>query len=116
MSMEITLNGTSIKQPNSFEVQKYKLTKAGRVASGKMTMEVIALKRKFLFQFEVLAGDDLKTILDILDTDTAFFTLGYKENGVVKSAVVYAGAISAQKFRTDGKWYWKNVKFDLIEQ
>jgi len=112
----IKLNGTAIKNPTSFEVEKYKLTKAGRVASGKMTMDVIAKKRKFSLSYEVLSGKHLKTITDILYSDDAFFTLEYEENGEMQSVTVYVGAIKAQRFRTDGVWYWKNVEFALIEQ
>lgn len=116
MAMDITLGGISIKQPTKFDIEKYNLTKSGRVASGLMKMEIIAKKRKFLFQYDVISGTDLDTILGVIDTNTAFFTIGYKENEVAKTATVYSGAISATRFRTDGKWYWKDVKFDLIEQ
>jgi hypothetical protein len=111
-----TLNGTRIKEPTDLDVEKYKLTKAGRVASGKMTMDVIAKKRKFNFKYDVLSGTDLQTITDILFSDDSFYTLTYVENGVEHSAVVYVGAIKCKKFRTDGKWYWKDVEFALIEQ
>ncbi len=117
MAMPLKINGTRIKSPTGFQIERYKITKASRVASGKMTMDVIARKLKFLFNYKVLSGAEYKTILDILDTDTAFFTLEYVENDVVKTATVYSGAITANKFRTDeGAWYWKDVTFDLIEQ
>jgi len=111
-----TINGTTIKNPTEFTIQKFKLTKAGRVASGKMTMDVIAKKRKFSFVYDVLSGRDLETITGILYNDDAFYTLGYEENGEQKTATVYVGAINAQKYRADGVWYWKDVTFDLIEQ
>ena len=114
--MILRINGTNIKTPHNFEIEKYKLTKAGRVASGKMTMDVIAKKRKFIFEYEVLSGRDLDTIVNIIDGNDAFYTLEYEENGVLKTATVYPGAIKAVKFRTDGIWYWKNVHFALIEQ
>jgi hypothetical protein len=118
MSMGIKLNNILIKQPaaGNFTIQKYNLTKSGRVASGNMTMELIAKKRKFLFKYDVLSGTDLETIVSIIDTDNMFFTIDYVEDSIAKSAIVYVGAINQDKFRTDGVWYWKNVTFDLIEQ
>lgn len=110
------LNGTPIKEPSELQIQEFKLTKSGRVASGKMTMDIIAKKRKFFFTYNVLSGPELDAIMAIVQDGPAFFTLQYNQNGVEKSATVYAGAPKMTKFRTDGKWYWKNVQFDLIEQ
>jgi hypothetical protein len=112
----IKLNGTTIKNPLDFSTSRYNLTKSGRVASGKMTMELIAKKRKFFFTYEVLSGADLDLILGIIDTDAMFFDITYVENNVTKSAKVYVGEIKYDKFRTDKGWYWKNVTFNLIEQ
>ena len=112
----IKLNNVTIKKPKDFKISKFNLTKSGRVASGKMVMDLIAKKRKFEFSYEVLSGPELDTILAVIDTDTMFFTISYVENDVEKSATVYVGEISHKKFRTDGVWYWKDVSFNLIEQ
>jgi len=114
--MAYKLNGTVIRNPTSFETELYKLTKAGRLASGKMVMDVIAKKRKFNLTYDVLSGPDLDTITSILFNDSAFYEFEYVENGEVKTATVYVGAIKYNRFRSDGKWYWKNVEFALIEQ
>jgi len=116
MSAYYQLDGTIIKNPTAFKTSKYNLTKSGRTASGKMKMRIIAVKRKFEFEYAVLDGTRHKQIDDILFGGSSFFAFEYLENGVVKTATVYAGAYSADRFRTDGIWYWKNVKFDLIEQ
>ena len=119
MAQLITLNGVEIKQPKpgDFGIEKYKLTNAGRVASGKMTMELIAKKKKFTMKWEVLKGADLKTIADIVDGDTMFFAITYlDENGDAKSATVYSGALKYTNFRSDQGWYWVDVQVDLIEQ
>jgi len=110
------INGTSIKEPTDFDVEKYKLSKSGRVASGKMTMEIIAKKKKFNFSYAVLSGTELETITDILDSNTAFYSFSFVENGDTKTYNIYPGAIKFKKFRTDGVWYWKDVQFSLIEQ
>lgn len=117
MKVSPRLNGVSIKEPTTLGIEKYRLTKSGRVASGKMTMDHIARKRKFTFSYDVISSVDLDKILAIIDNDTSvFYTFSYNENNVAKSAIVYAGAIKGTKFRTGSIWYWKNVTFDLIEQ
>lgn len=114
--MSLTINGTAIKTPTHFAIERYNLTKSGRVASGKMTMELIAKKRKFTLEYAVLTGSELSTILGLIDGSSLFFTLGYTENGVAKTALCYAGAIPSTLYRDDGPYYWTDVKFSLIEQ
>lgn len=116
MAQLIKLGNTTVKKPTSFRIETYNITKSGRTASGKMCMDLIAKKRKFFFEYAVLAGADLDVILGIIDSTAMFFSLEYVDNGVTKTATVYGGAIAKDQFRTDGGWYWKNVKFDLIEQ
>ena len=116
MAQALTLAGSTIKQPKDFKIDSFNLTKAGRVATGDMTLEYIATKRKFYFEYEVLRGDDLDTIKDIITGSTMFFTLTYKDNDVAESVTVYSGALERTQFRTDGKWVWKDISFDLIQQ
>ena len=117
MAQILQLDGTIIKKPTSFNIEKYNITKAERTSDGTMHMDFIAKKRKFLFKYDSLKGNDLETILDIIDGTNMFFDLEYIENDVNKSATVYVGDIKSEQFRTDtGAWYWTNVSFDLIEQ
>ncbi len=116
MAQEITISGTTIPTPQEFHIERYNLTKAGRVATGDMKMDLIAKKRKFLLRYRVLSGTQLNNILTLIDgPGIVFFTVGYIENGVTKTAICYAGHIPSHLFRTDGKWYWRDVNFDLIE-
>ena len=116
MAQVLSINGTTIKRPTFFDIERYNLTKSGRVASGDMTMDLIAKKRKFLFRYDVISGKDLNTILNLIDGTDMFFTLSYIENDVTKTASCYAGHIPTRLFRTDGVWYWTRVNFDLIER
>lgn len=116
MTFYLKLNGKLIKSPRSFDIEKYNLTKSGRVANGKMTMELVAKKRKFLFSYNVLSGKDLDDILEVIDSNNLFFNIEYVENDRVKTARVYVGEIKQTKFRSEMGWYWKDVTFNLIEQ
>ncbi len=116
MGWNPTIDGTAIKEPHDLSRKWFKLSKSGRSASGRMNMDVIARKKRFEIKYKVLSGTDLNTILDILQSDASFFNLEFNHNGEKESVVVYVGGITADKFRTDGVWYWKNVTFNLIEQ
>lgn len=110
------INGTIIKNPKAFKVERYKLTKSGRIASGLMTMDVIAKKRKFILTYEVISGADLKVIMDILDTTTSFYTFEYTEFDTTYTATVYPGALNYDRFRTNSGIYFKNFELNLIEK
>ncbi|MDD5098613.1 MAG: hypothetical protein PHD31_02790 [Candidatus Pacebacteria bacterium] len=115
MGQVITLNGTTIKNPTEFHIENYKLTReTGRLINGDMTMDYVALKKKFILNYESITGTNLKTIMDILDTSTMFFTLTYKDNEGTQTKTVYAGAIPQLQYRTDGVWLYKDVELSRI--
>jgi hypothetical protein len=119
MAQLVTLAGVEIKQPKpgDFGIEKYKLTNAGRVASGEMKMELVAKKTKLTFKYEILKGADLKTIADIVDGDTMFFEITYlDDNGEIKTITVYSGALKYTNNRSNQGIYWTNISFDLIQQ
>lgn len=117
MSSIYKINDTVIKRPTDFSIEKYKVTKSSRSASALMNMDVIAKKLKFLFNYDVLSGAELRAIENLIYTNEPFFVLTYKDlDGEQKTATVYSGAITHKQFRTDSGWYWKDVKFDLIER
>jgi hypothetical protein len=118
MGMSIRVNGTLIKQPQKPGLSHYNLTKSGRVASGKMTMDLVAKKKKIFCSYEVLSGAQLDQILALVDGPDMFFTVGYIENGVAKSFTGYVGEIKRTLHRGGGLggWYWTDVGFDFIEQ
>lgn len=117
MSVQIIkINGTAIKTPHELTVERYNLTKSGRVASGKMTMDLVAKKRKLNLSYEVISGEDFQQILDLIDTEEMFFTVEWLDHKGWQKATCYVGAIPNTYFRRNQGWYYKNVKFALIEQ
>lgn len=114
--MSLTIGGVAFKTPTTFNIERYNLTKSGRVASGKMTMEIIAQKRKFNLEYTSMTGTELDVILGLIFSPTVpFFVFGYTENGVAKTATCYSGAIPSNLLRAD-IWQWIDIKFALIEQ
>lgn len=113
-----TLNGRGIKNPSTFKIERYNVTNMERLADATMVGDLIAKKRKFYFTYDAIKASDLDNILDaIWETDQLFFVLQYFENGIQKSATVYAGAIPTELHSAkSGEWVWKNVTFNLIEQ
>ena len=111
------LNGSSIKRPTDFKIERYNVTTLQRLADGSMSGDLVAKKRKFYFTYDAISASELNQILEtIWESDDLFFTLQYVESNVTKQAVVYVGSIPSTLYRTGCDWVWKDVTFNLIEQ
>ena len=117
--LQARINGVAIRNPDLFTIERFNLTKAGRVASGDMKMELIAKKRKFLLRYTTLSGTELQQLLSLIDTTAVFFTFEYREDNIERRATCYAGMIPSDRFRggevSSPEWHWRNINFDLIE-
>lgn len=117
MKAEYKINGTLIKCPSNFKIERYNVTNMERLANAEMCGDLIAKKRKFYFTYDAIQSTELNNILNIIwETDDIFFNLSYIENNEEKTARVYSGSIPSDLYRTGSKWVWKNVTFDLIEK
>ena len=112
----IWINGIKIKTPTECTLTRYNLTKSGRVASGKMTMELVAKKRRLDISYDVISADDLQTILNLIYGTDMFFNVKYDLPEGAGEMICYAGAIPSKYFRRSKGWYWRDVQFALIEQ
>lgn len=116
--MIIRIDGTQIKSPSSLKVGVYRLSKSGRVASGDMVMDIIAIKRRIDLTWKVISGKHLNQILDLLET-SAFHTVEYPDPqtpGTLTTKIMYPGDSNQDLFRTDSNYYWRDVTLALIEK
>lgn len=119
MGMDVKINGTLLPTPSDCDVQKFRITKAARSADGSMGMDNIAKKCKLPISYNVISGSALAQIEDIVYGDALFFTVEFFDrNGQLQTKTMYCSDISYKRFRTGtiGGWYWKDLKFELIEQ
>ena len=116
MQQNITISGVTIKTPSKVTIERYNLTKSGRVSSGLMTMDLVAKKVKLLLHYDSISGTERKKILDLIDSNVMFFPVTYIDNNVVKTAMCYNGDVSDKVFRTGAEWYYEDVEYHLIEQ
>lgn len=120
--MKLSIDGTDIKIPNDptgFRMSRYEISDGGRTADGTMTKDVIAKKHKIFLSYNVISGEDLRTILDLIYyTNDAFFTVRIDEDNGTQEYVMYVGEISKTFFRKGGisGWYYKDFAFNLIEK
>jgi hypothetical protein len=114
----VKINGTTIKTPTNLKVGVFRITKAERLASGKMAMEIIAVKRRLDLSWEVINDASLRQIMDLLES-RVFHTIVYPDpqRGEETTITAYVGDTNQeiwQKLR--GTRYWRGVSIALIEQ
>lgn len=112
------IDGVTIKTPTELKVGVFRLSKAERTASGKMVMEIIAIKRRLDCKWSIIKGSDLKRILDLLDSKV-FHTVTYPDpkTGENHTITCYVGDINmtvSQIINADR--YYTDVSIALIEQ
>ena len=113
----LKVNNVEFKNPSNIGYEYYNLSKSGRVASGKATMDIIAQKHKFVCSYNSMNGIDFQKMMDVVFTMTApFYPLSvYKDNKWL-TYTVYTGDIAKTLCRTGGVWYYKDITINFIEQ
>lgn len=112
------IDNTQIKTPTGLKVAPFRISKAERLASGDMSMEIIAVKRRLDLSYAIIKDTDIKQILDLLESKV-FHTVTYPDpqNGEEHTITVYEGDNSqnpGQKIA--GTRYWEDVTIALIER
>lgn len=111
------INGVTIKTPTELKVGVFRITKSERLASGKMAMEIIAIKRRLDMRWEIITDVELQKIMNTLES-RVFHTVEYPDpqNGEDATITAYAGDINYDVWQKVGNRYWRNVGISLIEQ
>jgi len=114
----VTIDGFLLKTPSTISYGTYRISKSGRLASGLMTMDIIAIKRRIDLVWNSLSGAHLSDIIAMLDAKT-FYTITFPDSkvaGGIATMTAYVGDVNLDLFRSDGSRIWKDVKLPFIEQ
>jgi len=113
----LKIAGVTVKTPSELKVGRFDLTKSNRTASGRMTMELIATKRRVDCVWRMVPDNELQKIIDTITANKPFFTLEYPDAGGQMTMTCYAGDINAGLWHTkNGIRYWQDVSIAFIEQ
>lgn len=117
MSIYLGLSGAEVllPSPQKFAITEREICREGRLASGKLVKDVIAVKRTFRLEYNILSATDLNTILTEYDRHT-FLSFKYPDRGVTKTATVAFTEMPRELFRTGAVEQWRNIVFTLVEQ
>ena len=114
----IWLNGVQIAEPSKLDIGVHRISRAERTSSGKMVMDIVAIKRAITLEYALIAGPALEAILNNLEP-RVFHDLRYPDpQGTEKVIRVYTGDIAESAWYTDvdGVRNWQGVRIGLIEQ
>lgn len=111
------INGINIQTPTDLKVGVFRITKSERAASGRMIMEIIAIKRRLDMRWELITDIELQKILNTLES-RVFHTVVYPDPQKGENATItaYAGDINTDIWQKVGSRYWQNVSISLVEQ
>jgi len=113
----LKIAGVTVKAPSELKVGRFDLTKSNRTASGRMTMELIATKRRVDCVWRMVPDNELQKIIDTITANKPFFSLEYPDAGGTKTMTCYAGDIVTSLWHTkNGIRYWEEVSIPFIEQ
>ena len=120
MDYHLTISGTRVKAPQSFDVAIQDIdAKASRDAHGLLHRDRLTTKRKLTIKWGALSLNDAKTILGAVKSE--FFKVEYldPEIGGLTTKTFYVGDRTVHSLiwsdALDG-YVWQNLSFDLVEQ
>ncbi len=116
--MPLLIDSIQVKTPTELKVGTFRITKSERLASGKMSMEIIAVKRRLDLSYAIIKDTDLKQIMDLLELKV-FHTVTYPDpqKGEANTITAYLGDTGQQAGqRIVGTRYWQDVSIALVEQ
>ena len=113
----IWINGVLAPAPSSLEIGVHRISRSERTSSGRMSMEIIAIKRAISLVYNIISGTELGAVLTALEA-TPFHTLRYPDpQGAERTTTVYVGDIKESAWHTvGGERFWTGVSINFIEQ
>lgn len=110
------INGITIPTP-ILKVGVFRIAKSERLASGKMAMEIIAIKRRLDLSWVCIMDNVIQQILNTLES-RVFHTVTYPDpqKGENATITVYVGDINTEVWQKVSAREWKDVSISLIEQ
>jgi len=116
---DFQIAGTEIPEPKPFEISEFDIKQEQRLASGKMIIKVVAVKKRFSCTWSALEKSDLATLLAAFRASDKFFTFTYADEGATQTATVRIEDVnrSLDLIRTDrDKDLYRGVTVVLEEQ
>lgn len=116
MDKIIKINGVTLPAPTKYDVGIQNIVKGGRVTTGEMVFDIIAVKRKIELDLSMLSPEEVSQVLKLVSS--AYFNVEYQDpqDGDM-TGEFYAGDRKATGLMySQGKMQWKGLTFNIIER
>jgi hypothetical protein len=98
----------------TFKIEEVELARVDRTASGKMAKDIVAVKKRFVLEYEMIDTPELNTFLYYYDLQTElYFT--YHTESALKEHYILMQPIDRTRFRLVGEGLWTGVSVTLEE-
>lgn len=116
MDKIIKINGIALPAPTKYDVGIQNIVKGGRVTTGEMVFDIIAVKRKIELDLTMLTSDEIKQVLNLVSS--AYFEVEYQDpQEGVKIGEFYSGDRKTTGLMyVNGRMEWKGLAFNVIER
>ena len=119
---EFKLNNVLIKTPSSFRIEYQPITKGGRLLSGKMKLQGVALKHVVVLRYDLITVEELNKIISLTMSEfdktkviTQKITFPYY-NDEPKTIDTYFAPMEIERDSVStSKKMWKNFELKFIE-
>lgn len=113
----LTIAGVAVANPATIEVGEFDLSKSNRAASGLMSMDIIATKRRLDVTWRYLPDPERRKIEDLIRANRPFFTVAWQDGDSTSSMVAYAGDRKKKLWlRVGNTRYWEEFTVAFIER
>jgi len=111
------IGSTTIAYPTSFTIEPVEISRKLQTSSGKTVKEVIATKKKFTLQWNILRGAQYQAILTAL-AGGSFLSFTYPNNDTTATVTVYTdnGLKARLANQHITSWVYKDCELVLQEQ
>lgn len=115
--MSLRIDGMLVQTPTSLKLGRFTISKAQRAVSGRMMIEIIAVKRRLDCEWALISAPALKQIHDLLETGTVH-TIQFVDTrtGETSTMQAYTGDRAQTLWpNLHGERQWKDASIALIE-
>lgn len=99
----------------SFSESEIEITREDRTASGKMVYDIVAVKKLFTINYNIVRGDQLEQLERLYNMTGILSILVERENGDVDQYDVRFKPFSRTNFQRSKEWLYRDITIELEE-
>ncbi len=99
----------------SFSESEFEITREDRTASGRLVIDVIAVKKVFTIQYDIVTDEMLSVINEVYRLGSLLNFVVERENGQIDEYTVRIHPYSRDRLVLGDNWFWEGITLELEE-